>query len=171
MSTSKNLTINQISDIFNDFATRHFQVNDFYFGPVDKIGDSKEFVYPLFGAIPGDIIIGSNRGNGIQRTAEFRFTILACDLEKRDDSNETEIRSDMVQVLSDFIAECDEHEFFYENEIEIVGDLIMTPFTERFSDLVTGYALQFNLRVPFRYLYCEAPTIYKTESKIIDDCQ
>ena len=170
MSTSKNLTINQIKDIFNDFANRHLQVNDFYFGPIDKIGDSKEFVYPLFGAVPGDVIIGSNGGNDVQRTAEFRFTMFACDLEKRDDSNETEIRSDIVQILSDFIAECDGHDFFYTNEIDIVGDLVMTPFTERFSDLVTGYALTFNLRVPFRFLYCEAPATIKADNNIIGDC-
>jgi len=170
MGTSKSLTINQIVEIFNDFANRHLQINDFYIGAVDKIGDSKEFVYPLFAAIPGDIIIGSNQSNGIQRTAEFRFTILAADLEKRDDSNETELRSDMVQILSDFIAECDENEFFYTNQIEVIGDLVMTPFTERFSDLVTGYALQFNLRVPFRYLYCEAPAAIKEDKKIIGDC-
>jgi len=170
MSTSKNLTINQLRDVFNDFANRHLQVNDFYFGPVDRIGDSQQFKYPLFGIIPGDIIIGNNRGNDVQRTAEFRFTVLCADLQKNDDSNETEIRSDTMQILSDFIAECDGHEFFYDNDMEIVGDLVMTPFTERFSDLVTGYALNFNIRVPFRYLYCTAPLVNKTNNQIIKDC-
>jgi hypothetical protein len=170
MGTSKSLTVNQLKDMFEDFATRHLQLNSFYFGPVDKIGDSEEFVYPMFGAIPGEVIITSNQGTDVQRGAEFRFTILAADLEKRDDSNETEIRSDMVQILSDFIAECDQHEFFYENNLEITGDLTMTPFTERFSDLVTGYALNFNIRAPFKYLYCDAPIAFKSTGVIIGGC-
>lgn len=170
MGTSKSLTINQLEALFQDFANRHLQLNSFYFGPVDKIGDSDEFIYPLFGAIPGDVVITSNQSTDVQRTGEFRFTLIACDLEKRDDSNETEIRSDMVQILSDFIAECDGDDFFYDNNLEITGDLVMSPFTERFSDLVTGYALNFNIRAPFRYLHCEAPVTNKTNNKIIRDC-
>jgi len=170
MSISKSLTLNQVIDIFSDFASRHLQINSFYCGTVDKIGDSDEFIYPLLAAIPGEVIISSNQITDLQRMSEFRFTILACDLEKSDDTNEVEIRSDMIQILSDFIAECDGHDFFYDNNLEITGDLVMTPFTERFSDIVTGYALNFNIRAPFKFLVCSAPIVNKTNSTITGDC-
>lgn len=170
MGTSKSLTLNQVIDIFSDFASRHLQINNFYCGPVDKIGDSVEFTYPLLAAIPGEVVITNNQAKDLQRMSEFRFTILACDIEKSDDTNESEIRSDMIQILSDFIAECDGHDFFYDNDMEITGDLVMSPFTERFSDLVTGYALNFNIRAPFKFLLCSAPIIDKTNTTIIGDC-
>lgn len=169
MSTSKTLTINQFKEIFEDFSRRHLQVNSFYYGNVDKIGDSTEFVYPLFGIFPGDIIF-TNITSGQQRSANFSYTIIVADLEKSDDTNETEIHSDALQVLADFVSEVDGHDFFYDNDIQIVGDIIVTPFTERFSDLVTGQAMTITFQAPFLTLYCAAPLADKTNSNIIGEC-
>jgi len=169
MGIAKSLTLNQLKKIFNDFQQRHLQLNSFYYGNVDKIGDSVEFVYPMFGVIPGDVIV-TNVTAGQQRSVRFRYTILVADLEKRDDTNETEIHSDALQILGDFISEIDENDFFYDNEIEIVGDLLITPFTERFSDLVTGQALTITFQAPFKFLYCAAPIAAKDNENIIGDC-
>ena len=43
---TSNITYNQIISLFKDFQNRHYQLNDFYEGTIEELGDSKEIKYP-----------------------------------------------------------------------------------------------------------------------------
>jgi len=155
MSTTINITYNQLIDLFESFQTRHQQLNTFYEGNVDQLGNSQEIVYPLLAVIPTDVRM--IKGNQSYNSIEYRFTIIGGDLLQDDHSNERDVRSDMLLVLQDLISEFNQTPYYNENGIIINSDSLFQPFTERFDDLITGWAVNISIKVPYRGTPCNAP--------------
>lgn len=150
-----NITYNQIRELFSDFADRHYQINSFYFGDVDKIGNSEEYNYPLLAVIPKDVQM--LKQNETYNQSQYSFNIICGDLLDEDHSNETEVRSDTLQILQDLIAEFSQARYYNENLMTLETNAVITPFTERFDDLTTGWVLTISIRTPFRGTPCKSP--------------
>lgn len=150
-----NLTYIQARELFSDFATRHLQVNSFYFGDLSEIGNDVQFQYPLLAIIPSDVrMVKSNQS---YNQIEYRFVVVGGDLLNADRSNESEVRSDILQILQDLISEFNQAAFYNNNTIIINSDAIFKPFIERFDDLITGFAVNVSIKVPYRTTPCDAP--------------
>ena len=161
------LTLNQIEAIFKSFSDRHKQIKSFYFGELyDLDASNVSFSYPFLGVIPGTIELGSN-GESFN-LINYSFTVIVGGWVNSDNSNENEVRSDAALILGDLANEFN-REFYYENDIEVTNTMTMTPFNERFTDVVTGYSMNLTITTPFRNTYCDSPIEDKDLIKIICD--
>lgn len=165
---TSNLTYNQLIEIFKNFKERHYQLNDFYEGMIDQIGDSKEFKYPLLAVIPTNSRLEKSNQDRYSQSI-FRFNILVGDL-VNSATKEQDIRSDTLQILQDMVAEFDHSDFYYENNIIIESTSELIPFSERFDDLISGWVLDISIKVPFKYNPCFTPADEKPLSEIIGKC-
>lgn len=164
-----NITYNQLKELFNDFQTRHYQLNDYYFGELAEFGNSKSFQYPLLGVVPAQSTL--IKGNGATyNTIQHTFNIFVADLVKSGEENQMDVLSDTQQILIDLVAEIEQFEFFEDNNIEMVTDAVLVPFFERFDDLVGGWNVTLTLVMPNKANPCFAPTSVKTATILTQSC-
>lgn len=169
MATTKNITYNQLKDLFQDFQTRHYQLNDYYFGELSEFGNSKSFTYPLLGVIPSQSVLIKGQG-GNYNTIQHIFNIFVADLVKSDELNTQDVLSDTLQIITDLVGEIDQLEFYRENNITMITDSVLTPFFERFDDLVGGWNIQITLSMPNKLNPCLSPIETKPNIEITGVC-
>lgn len=129
-------TLNQLIQYFHDFAvgpngtSGHLQLNDFGFGNLFEInGEIKPGItYNLLWVIPVD-------SETTEQTKRRRFLFMCLGLVKEDLSNRDEVWSDTEQILDDLFKKI----LVEEEDIDLGGDPLMTPVSERFGDWVTGW--------------------------------
>jgi len=167
MINTKNLTVNQIKNIYNDFQLRHPQLNSFYFGNIDEI-DKQTYKYPLLAAIPQDVIISESPNQ--TRSITHKYILLFADLVTVESDNMVDTLSDTLMIAQDFISELDQYDFYRNNYIYNNNSLSLSPFTDRFDDLVTGWALTIDIVAPFINNPCTSPQTTKPDSDILNPC-
>ena len=143
-------TLNNLVNLFRDIATAHYNVQYFGFGElweVDGITAKQMGNYPVLWVIPTGAIQEEN-------TTVFNFDIYAFDLVKEDESNETKVLSDCIQILQDVVRiirdESDDYELAdFNNQFQ--------PFTEKFNERCTGWFASIGIRIPFDATRCDIP--------------
>ncbi|MFM7088523.1 MAG: hypothetical protein ACKOW9_03250 [Candidatus Paceibacterota bacterium] len=165
--TTKNITVNQIKSIFNDFHVRHPQLNSFYFGEIDEV-DKQTYIYPLFAAIPQDVVISEAPNQN--RTITHNYSLLFADKVIPSTNNKTEVLSDMLQVAQDYISEVNQSRFYNTNYLTNTSQINITPFTDKFDDVVTGWAMNFTIQAPFLQSTCTNPQTTITDILINSSC-
>lgn len=129
-------TYNQIKTKFQEITDNHAQLRRFNMGPVYDIetfiGQSSD--YPVLWIAPVDVTIG-------EQMLTYKFNILIFDLILKDKSNEIDVLSDTLRTMIDIVKELR----FDIDDLEITGDFTATPFTEEFSDYVTGHRIEIDV--------------------------
>lgn len=128
-------SLNQIKIKLEEFATRHQQINEFGFGDISDLLNNKDQMFPQMFAIPRPSAIND-------KLIDINLDLLFFDLVKKDESNEAEIWSDMLQVALDLRAWLQNPEF---DDLFSADISVAEPFTDRFDEEVTGW------RVPVRF--------------------
>ena len=144
------LTYNQIIKIIQDFATNHFQINEFGNGDLWEVVESNQltgFNYPLLWVQDDGATTSANR-------ITHSFKVLCMDLVHKDESNENEVKSDTQLILYDLSAYLDKS---ITSQMVIERTSSMVSFTERFGDEVTGWAMTIKISQPFTYDRCSVP--------------
>lgn len=146
------VTYNQIIKFFRDFAEAHGQVNEFGNGDLWELIErnkvkGEDFTYPRLFLIDLPFTY-----NGTVEVMNFSAYIV--DQVKKDEGNEDEVKSDMLGILRDLIAELKHQQDF---DFNIVETFTATSFTEEFNDELTGWKLDIGLRVPFNRNACIIP--------------
>ena len=152
------LTYNQIIKEFNDFADAHKQVQNFGNGDLWEITESNQLLdynYPLLWVVDQP----ANLGDGV---FTWNFNIITMDLVNKDESNENDVKSDMIQVLLDLIAYLEQKTNTTNNnvnwlQVQLIRSGNFTSFTERFEDELTGWGMSIGLKIPFNYDKCNLP--------------
>lgn len=152
-----NITLNNIKSILKNFSIEHPTINNFYYGDVDGITNTnEEFIYPLLAVIPLTTTYPLNPDNDIIQK-QFNLQILIMDKLNSDLSNRDGILSDCQQLSEDLIAYVLYNEYFYDNKITILNNIILTHFTERTTDKTAGNAFELVLTTPLNT--CVSPVI------------
>jgi hypothetical protein len=123
--------------MFKQFAENHLQINSFGHGDIWEIDTWKDIKFPLLWVMNNPISTVN------ENSVSLSFQIIAMDLVKKDERNETEVLSDMHNVLLDFHTH-----FNRSNDYKFtVGNPTLSPFTERFDSEVSGWGMDivFNL--------------------------
>lgn len=144
------MTLNQLIQKLNDFATAHQQVHSFGFGDLWEIEASgaKNAVTMWANVVNGGVdIIGK------QSTIDFRVCIM--DLVKKDESNENEVLSDTYLIGLDLVAYLNNNSNW--DSYTIANNITLTPFTERFDNDWSGWIIDFTLTNRFLSDYCQIP--------------
>ena len=144
------MTLNQLIQKLNDFATAHQQVHSIGFGDLWEIEASgaKNAVTMWANVVNGAVDI-----NGKQSSIDFRVCIM--DLVKKDESNENEVLSDTYLIGLDLVAYLNNNSNW--DSYTIANNITMTPFTERFDNDWSGWIIDFTLTNRFLSDYCQIP--------------
>lgn len=154
------LTYNQIIKEFNDFADAHKQVQNFGNGDLWEITESNQLLdynYPLLWVVDQPATLGDG-------VFTWNFNIITMDLVNKDESNENDVKSDMIQVLLDLIAYLEQKTNTTNNnvnwlQVQLIRSGNFTSFTERFEDELTGWGMSIGLKIPFNYDNCNIPKL------------
>jgi hypothetical protein len=134
------MTLNQLIHKFKVIGDNHQFINRFGTGQVSDIDAtiSDYIQFPMLWVIPQSI-------EATENTTTFTFRAMVFDLVNTDDTPETEVLSDTASTLLDVIKL-----FRYDGlsgvdfdglptEYTINENIQMIPFTERFTDYVSGW--------------------------------
>jgi hypothetical protein len=145
------LTYNQIIKVLNDFATNHYQINQFGNGDLWEVvehNQTKDFNYPL-------LWVQDQPHSTTQGEIEMTFRCFFINLVQKDESNENEVKSDMYQCATDLLSYWYKQTDYRTVSVDI--NTTLTSFTERFNDELTGWWIDIKLTQQFRYDKCSIP--------------
>ena len=145
------LTYNQIIKTLNDFATSHYQINEFGNGDLWEViqhDQQKDFNYPL-------LWVQDQPNTTTQGEIEMVFRCFFINLVQKDESNENEVKSDMQQCCLDLLAFWKKQTDYRTVSIDVNTSL--TSFTERFNDELTGWWIDIKISQQFNYDKCSIP--------------
>tara|TARA_R110000765_G_scaffold6157_10_gene19064 strand:- start:61 stop:630 length:570 start_codon:yes stop_codon:yes gene_type:complete len=151
---TKNTTYNNIIDSLSCVSLAHMMVHSVSTGDIENIDTSGVVKYPLVHIVPTAVTSGVN-------TLTYDFNILAMDLVQTDESNEQDVLSDTLGILTDIIAQYKQgaNLGIYPNNKGVYAqvddsDFSLEPFTERFDNIVSGWNCNFSITMPHNYQTC-----------------
>lgn len=142
------MTLNEVNLALQTIATNHRQINSYGSGELYDIVTSGDTNYPLMYTMLENSTIGG-------KVESLVFTILIMDIVKGGRVNEDEVASDMLEIVKDIIALLQDPSYEWEFDQQ---NITIEPFTERFTDSVTGYSFKVTLLLPFAFDRCVVPT-------------
>ena len=147
------MTLNQIVKELTKLGNDHEQINFVYFGDVWERLSNSEVTYPAMFFT----LTGANVG---AKEIAYSFSLYFMDRMLMEETNETEVLSDMTQVAGDIVAQ-----LRYPEDYSIVTwtpatSMPLTFFTESDPDLLAGVKLDTTLTVPFLNDRCQVPSNY-----------
>ena len=145
------VTLVEINDAFSSIATVHRQINTYGIGDPWELATSGTTRYPVMWATPDT---GRMDDPG---TYVSRWKVLLLDLVKSDESNETDVLSDMEQVALDVVALLTNPAFLtYDFHVDHTS-VTIERVTEKFDDLLAGVLMTIEIRCPFNLDRCAVP--------------
>ena len=148
----KNVTLNQIYALFRKIGNDNSFIQTTTIGDIFEV-DLVETTYPL-------MHVGTESANYDTSTLTYNFQVLVMDLVKKDESNEEDVLSDMLQVIGDVLSvllnsDYDTDYIDFRHAIQVQESISCEPFTERFDNEVTGWTASVSIVVDFDASSCE----------------
>jgi hypothetical protein len=147
------MTLNQIVKELTTIGNAHEQINFVYFGDVWERLSNGEVTYPA-------MFFTLNNANVAAKEIGYSFSLYFMDRMLMEETNETEVLSDMTQVAGDIVAQLRFPTDYQNVTWTLNQNLPITFYTESDPDLLAGVKLDINLTVPFINNRCEVPSNY-----------
>ncbi len=144
------MTLNNIVQTITNLANAHQQIKSVYFGDLaDYLSRGSDNVYPsLYFDLTG--------GNIAERSLVLNFSLYFFDRMLHEETNETEVLSDMLEVCQDIIAQLRSQSFEFDEGLSATLNF----FTEDTPDLLAGVRADITLDLPFLANRCVVPSSY-----------
>lgn len=143
-------SLNQHISLFSNFATNHHQISSFGFGDFHEADKPYNDAVVRYARMWVDLQSTNVNDGALVRT--YRIAFMDC--VKPDERNENDVISDMEQVALDLLSHINKS--ITEDE-DIVKSNSIEPFTESFSDKVSGVILNLQIVQAFTYNNCIIP--------------
>jgi hypothetical protein len=147
------MTLNQIVKELTTIGNDHEQINFVYFGDVWERLSNGEVTYPA-------MFFTLNGANVAAKEIGYSFSLYFMDRMLMEETNETEVLSDMTQVAGDIVAQLRFPTDYQNVTWTLNQNLPITFYTESDPDLLAGVKLDVTLTVPFINNRCEVPSNY-----------
>ena len=148
------MTLNQIVKELTKIGNDHEQINYVYFGDVWERISNGEVTYPaMFMTLTGASFGAKDIG--------YSFSLYFMDRMLMEETNETEVLSDMTQVAGDIVAQLRYPEDYSIVTWTLNQNLPITFYTESDPDLLAGVKLDITLTLPFINDRCQVPSNYQ----------
>lgn len=143
-------TLNNIVKTITDLGNAHQQIKSVYFGDlVDYLSRGTENVYPsLFFDLTG--------GNIVEKSVVLNFSLYFFDRVLHEQTNETEVLSDMLEICQDIIAQLRSNTFEFDEGLSAN----LTFFTDDTPELLGGVRADISIDIPFLANRCVVPSSY-----------
>lgn len=141
------MTLNQIVKQITTFGSNHEQIKFVYFGDVWERLSNGEVTYPamFFSLIDAQILA---------KQIQYNFSIYVMDRMLMEETNETEVLSDMTLIGQDMVAKLRSPEYNW-----IANDnMSLTFYTESDPDYLAGVKIDFSLTLSSLNDTCQIPT-------------
>ena len=141
------MTLNQILKQITTFGNNHEQIKFVYFGDVWERLSNGEVTYPamFFSLIDAQILA---------KQIQYNFSIYVMDRMLMEETNETEVLSDMTLIGQDMVAKLRSPEYDW-----IASDNMTVSFyTESDPDYLAGVKIDFTLTLSSLNDTCQIPT-------------
>tara|TARA_R100000655_G_C3000062_1_gene194275 strand:+ start:17918 stop:18448 length:531 start_codon:yes stop_codon:yes gene_type:complete len=160
-----NKTYNNIVNILTRVSRGHGMVNTVSTGDVDNIDNSGSSDYPIVHIVPTSVNTGAH-------SLTYNFNIIVMDLVLEDESNEQEVLSDTLMIITDIIAELRRggkvggvnDDYLQDNR-----GFTCEPFTESYDDKVSGWNCTYNIEVPHKFDACDSFNYTHDGTEFTDD--
>jgi hypothetical protein len=144
-------SLNKVVNLLQEIATSNALLNgNFTFCDVADLGASAPLSYPL---LWGDVR-PSNFGS---KVFSLNLQLTAIDIVLKDLSNERDVLSDTLQIISDVIAKI-KQSTYYGSYFEMQENISCTPIKDSYGDEVAGWVCNFTLNIANPYNSCLIPT-------------
>ena len=147
-----NKTYNNVIDTLACISQAHGFVHTVSTGDIENIDTSGIVKYPLVHIVPTSVSADTG-------ALTFNFNILAMDLVQNDESNEQEVLSDTLIILTDILAEFKNGKKLVDNLGDYMqedNEFSLEPFTERFDNVVSGWNCTYSITLPHNYGACNS---------------
>ena len=141
------MTYKQIVDNIKDIVDRHHMLADFGYGQISDIktgGDDGEANYPY-------AFLNPQTHTRSERSINYRFNLIVMDMYIGDDF--LTAQSQCQEYIDDILADMK----YAVQEYDVVINVTLTPFKERFQDVVGGMTATIELELPQKLNLCIAP--------------
>jgi hypothetical protein len=144
------MTLNQVVTTITNLANAHEQIKSVYFGDLsDYMSRGTENIYPsLFFDLTG--------GNIQEKSTTLNFSLYFFDRMLPEDTNETEVLSDQLEICQDIIAQLRYNNFEFDEGLSAT----LSFFTEDTPDLLAGVKADITIELPYTANRCVVPTTY-----------
>ena len=144
------MTLNQVVQNINTLALAHKQIKSVYFGDLaDYLSRGVDNIYPsLYYDVTGS--------NIVDKALTLNFSLYFFDRMLPEDTNETEVLSDMLEVCQDILAQLRQNDW----EFDLGINVTISFFTENTPDLLAGVRADISLELPFYADRCQVPSTY-----------
>lgn len=149
------LSKRKISDIFENFATKHKMINryDYTVNEMWEV-DRQPIKDGVIMWVRSDISSINSVNNVL---VNWKYDIFFFDFVNAvgdDRDNSLDVESDTAMIATDFLLYLQDQEDFA-SLFNWVRTLTITPFRERFSDLYAGNFMTLELKVPYSTPFCD----------------
>lgn len=138
-----------ITNKIEDILIEDNNINTVTYGDISDVDLNKQTIFPLAHVIVNSITSG-------EQTLSFNVSILAMDIvnvEKnatknwyRGNTNEQDILNAQFKVLNTLLQKIRIGSLYREG-YQIIGDVSFEPFTDRFENLLAGWAATFDIMI------------------------
>jgi len=147
------MTLNQIVKQLTTMGNAHEQINFVYFGDVWERLSNGEVTYPaMFFNLTG--------ANILSKEIQFNFSLYFMDRMLSEETNETEVLSDMTSVAQDIVAQLRYPQDYYNVTWTLGNNMSLTYYTESDPDYLAGVKTDIILAIPFINDRCQVPSNY-----------
>ncbi len=122
------LTYNQVIDIMQDIAQRHYLINTFMLGKDWELENNQDIQYPLLQVYPETARLP--QVNGDYKTINITLVCKVIDLVRQAEENERDVHSDCLQIAQDIVNEINQHPYYQYSNANLIGDIDFTSLEE-----------------------------------------
>ena len=148
-------TYNNVIDTIKCVGEQHLQIQKVTTGDIWEIDLEKNTEFPLFHINPVNVSLAA-------RQKTFNFQLFMMDLVEPNESNEQEVLSDMLEIMTDIVGLFKHSELLYtydtthgeEPRYFVDDDFTCEPFTERFENRLAGWAVTFTINTKTEMTIC-----------------
>lgn len=145
------MTLNQIIKKIQTAAESHKMVHKFGVGQQSNLTVENIEFYPLVWLYPDGFNLSTTNN-----LLTYNFALLVMDRVFESESNTMEVLSDTAQIIADIFALIDNNTIADE-DFELVISSNASPFYDSKSDILSGYAINFQVNTPYLYNTCVVP--------------
>jgi hypothetical protein len=139
------MTYKEIVDRIGEVAKDHRMIADFGYGNLSDIKAQEEVNYPY-------LFLNPTTHARTEQTLTYRFNLIMMDM--CNDETYLKIQSQCQQYIDDVLAHLTYH---YKDQVDLQLNITLTPFKERFQDVVAGMTATIEMELPAALSDCYTP--------------
>ena len=151
------ITYNKLLNIFQQISDNHQMIQKFGTGEISDMNIFEGTKFPIMWVTPQNFVLKD-------QTLDYVVRVFIFDILQKSNSNETELISDTLQIISDVIK-------VFKNEnsgIYIDGDVEIIPFTKHLTDYTTGVYADLTIEVGYdSNNYCDVKSLLENIDIVI----